>query len=119
MRVNNIQNIIAASTRMNATINSAAVQLNQVFSFSIQVFFTGTPTGSFKLQASCDANSGNNNPINWTDVANSSFSVSAAGNVQWDYSTPGFNWVRVVYSDGSSAASTAIITTATANIKGI
>lgn len=99
--------------------------------FAIQVVFTGTPTGSFKLQASCEGVSKQNevigvngavtyNVTNWSDVANSSFSVTAAGNVFWNYDG-NVNWtfVRVVYTDTSSGASTAIVTSATINCKGI
>lgn len=127
MKPYNEPNIIPVNTVMNATINSMAVQVYNAISFGIQVFFTGTPTGNFKLQASCDSAinaissgnySGTNLPTNWTDVANSTFTVSAAGNVEWDYDAPGFNWVRVVYTDTSSGTSTAIITSSTANIKG-
>ena len=125
MKFFNVPHIIPASTVMNATINSSPMQLMDSFIYSIQIFFTGTPTGSFKLQASSDPAAesvGYGNaiklPSNWTDVANSSFSVSAAGNVMWDVNMPGYNWVRVVYSDTSSGASTAIITTANYNAKG-
>lgn len=121
MKPFNIPNIIPASTRMNATINSSAIQVYNAFNFSIQIFFTGTPTGSFKLQASSDpAFSGiPNEPTNWTDVTDSPFAVSAAGNVMWNYAYPGFNWIRVVYSDTSSGVSTAIITSSVFNGKGI
>lgn len=124
MDIFNVPNIIPASTVMNATINSSPMQLQLGFSYSVQIFFTGTPTGTFKLQASNDpatfAVTTQNIPasLNWTDVANSSFTVAAAGNVMWDYSFPGYNWIRVVYTDGSSGSSTAIITTATFNSKG-
>ena len=118
MRVNNEPNIIPAGTVMNADINSVAIPLNQIFGYAIQIFFAGTPTGTFKLQSSCDANSGNIFPTNWTDISNSSFSVSAAGNVEWNVADSFYNWVRVVYTDGSSGNSTATITTSTCNIKG-
>lgn len=128
MKPVNIRNIIPKSTTMNATINSTAIQVYDAFSFSIQIVFTGTPSGTFKLQMSDDvAFSGQPNAngsglnaaaVNWTDIANSSFDVAAAGNVAWDYSSPGFNWVRVVYTDTSGASSTAIITSSTCNQKG-
>ena len=54
MRVYNVPNIIPASTVLNATINSQAMQLYNMYGYSIQLVWTGTPTGSFKLQASCD-----------------------------------------------------------------
>ena len=125
MKFYNVPNIIPANTVMNTTIDSKPMQLLDSFIFNIQIFFTGTPTGTFKLQSSTDPAAASvaggqitNLPTNWTDVANSSFSVSAAGNVSWDYSWPGFNWVRVVYTDGSSGSSTAVITSATFNAKG-
>lgn len=128
MKFVNVINLVPASTVMNTTINSTAQPMLDLFSFAIQVVFTGTPTGSIKLQFSNDAayagnprsgTSGlNPPPTNWTDIANSSFTVTAAGNVGWDYSWPGFNWVRIVYTDTSSGSSTAIITSSTFNGKG-
>jgi hypothetical protein len=35
----------------------------------------------------------------------------------WDYYGPGFNWVRVQYTDTSGGSSTAVIATATFNGK--
>jgi len=127
MKPYNKPNIISAGTVMNTNITSPAQQVYNAFSFGIQITFTGTPTGSFKLQASCDQAtdalssgnySGNNLPTHWTDIANSTFAVSAAGNVEWDYDMPGFNWVRVVYADSSGGSSTAVISSATLNVKG-
>ena len=130
MLTNNVPNIIPASTVMNATINSAAEQVLNMAGYSIQIVFTGTPTGSFKLQSSCDpvpkqsqvvgANGAvTYTPTNWTDVANSTFNISAAGDVQWNVSEVFYNYVRVVYTDTSSGSSTAIITSSTFNSKGI
>lgn len=124
----NIPNIIPASTVLNATRNSIPIQVYNVYNFAIQIFFTGTPTGSFKLQSSCDSAqnaiaSGNytapNIPTHWTDVANSTFTVVASGDVEWNFDAPGFNWVRVVYTDTSGGASTAIVVSSVFNGKGI
>ena len=131
MLIYNLQNIIPLNTVMNTTINSKALQLENMFGYSIQIVFTGTPTGTFKLQASADPVSKANQvfgangvvtytPTNRTDIANSSQSVSAAGNIMWNYNQlAGYNYVRVVYTDGSSGSSTAIITVAEFNGKGI
>lgn len=131
MLIYNVQNIIPAGTVMNATINSQALQLENMYGYAIQIVFTGTPTGSFKLQSSCDPVTkqgqtiGANgaivwSPTNWTDIANSTFSVAAAGNVEWNYTgLAGYNFVRAVYTDGSNGASTAIVTVAQFNGKGV
>lgn len=124
-------NIIPANTVMNASINSAAIQLQNMFGFAIQVVFTGTPTGTFELEASCDPVPPQNLvvringavtylPTNWTMVESSSTSVSAAGSVFWNYaSNVNWNYVRVQYTDTSGGTSTALITVAQVNCKGI
>lgn len=116
---------------MNKTINSLVMQLENMLGFAIQIVFTGTPTGSFKLQASCDQVAKQNEVIgangaityivtNWSDVEDSTFTVTVAGDVFWNYSeTPNWTFVRAVFSDSSGGASTAIITSAIINCKGI
>jgi hypothetical protein len=128
MKFVNVPNLIASGTVLNTTINSTAQSFMDLFGFSIQVVITGTPTGTIKLQMSDDISySGkptaggtglNAPPVNWTDIANSSFTVTAAGNVAWDYSWPGFNWVRVQFTDTSGGTSTATVTSSTFNGKG-
>lgn len=123
MLVTNIPNIIPPSTVMNTTINSSPTPLLQTWGYAIQVVFTGTPTGTFKLQASCDpipqARVEVTAPTNWTDIANSSYAVTAAGDYMWNVFDIAYNYVRVVYTDTSSGTSTAIITVSTINVKGI
>jgi hypothetical protein len=128
MQQRNQPNIIPAGTVMNATINSAPMQLQNALGYAIQIFFAGTPTGVWTLQASCDnpatntasgGKAANSAPTNWTTVANSSQAVSAAGDITWDTSQFSFyTFVRAVYTDTSSGASTATITSATFNSKG-
>jgi hypothetical protein len=130
MKIYNVQNIIPANTVMNATLMSVALQLEMMYGYAIQIFFTGTPTGSFKLQSSCDPVTKQNLTVgangiisysatNWTDIANSTFTVAAAGNVEWNYGLlDGGNYVRVVYTDTSGGTSAAVIASATFNGKG-
>ena len=127
MQIYNYPNIIAASTVMNTTINSAAMQIQNHLFYCIQIVFTGTPTGSFKLQGSND-NSATKTAAaqfpyvvtNWTDIPNSSQNVTEAGSVL--LRDPAYfsqyNFVRAVYTDTSSGISTAIITVSTFNAKG-
>lgn len=123
MRVSNIS-IQDSATDLGASANLNAVWIGHVVNYSIQLVFTGSPVGSFKLQASCDAGSPNASQqatlatgvSNWTDIASSSQAVSAAGNITWDVQNSGYNFVRVVwtYSSGSGT-----ITSARINTKGV
>lgn len=125
MRVYNVPNIIPAATVLNTTVNSTPMQLYEMYGFSIQAVFTGTPTGTFKLQASNDPVYASNIPAgarvvtNWTDIANSMVTVTAAGDYMWNVTDSMYNFVRVVYTDGSAGASTAVLTVCTFNSKGI
>lgn len=110
---------------MNTTLNSTPMPLWDTWGYSIQLVWTGTPTGTFKLQGSSDPilkgnpTSQNYNPVNWTDIANSPYAVTAAGNYMWNVFDVAYNYVRVVYTDGSSGAATSVITVATFNSKGV
>ncbi len=109
---------------MNANLTSQAMQLIEVWSYSIQVVWTGTPTGVFKLQGSADniivgtpSLIATQSPVHWSDIADSSETISASGDFMWNVSQVGYNYVRLVYTDGSSGASTATITSANFNGK--
>ncbi len=122
MKINN-ENILVidgVSTVPNlaASFNLKPIWLGHVAIAAIQVMFSGAaPTGSFKLQASCDAGnhraSGEANQYatvtNWTDVANSATAVSASGSVLWNIADPGYQWVRVVwtFTSGTGTVSSA------------
>jgi hypothetical protein len=98
------------------------MQLQFMYGYSIQVVFTGTPTGTFKLQASCDScliADFPNFPTNWQDITDSPFTVSSAGDYVWNVFDVMYNWVRVVYTDASGGTSTAVITSCTFNGKGV
>lgn len=104
-----INNVVA-----NTDINSTPAVLSDIYGFCIQAVITGTPTGTLKLQASNDpfkyvVNGGVQTPTHWTDIADSSFSVVAAGNTVWNYNGAFYTFVRVVYTDASSGASTAVL----------
>jgi hypothetical protein len=100
---------------MNTTINSSPYNVQQIYGVAIQAVFTGTPTGTFKIQASADPATGydptDNPPSNWTDIAGSSYSVTAAGNYMWNIFDIMYNWIRLVYTDTSGGTSTAVLNT--------
>jgi|SRR5271166_1820208 len=113
---------IVLNAVMNATINSAPIPANQLYGYSVQAVYTGTPTGTLKLQASDDPFTGNIQtsipPTNWVDIANSSFAISSAGAYMWNVSEVMYNWARLVYTDSSGGTSTAVLNV-TVNGKGI
>lgn len=108
---------IVTNQVMNTTINSSAYNVQQIYGYAIQATFTGAPTGTFKLQASNDPatsyNPGNGtgaNPVvNWTDIANSPYVVTASGNYMWNVYDVMYTWVRLVYTDTSGGTSTAVL----------
>lgn len=118
MKVYNVK--IVTSAVMNTTINSTPYNVQQIYGFAIQAVFTGTPTGTLKLQASCDPATNYlpaNTVTNWTDIASSSTVISAAGNFMWNTPDAMYNWVRLVYTDTSGGTSTAVLN-AVINAKG-
>lgn len=94
---------------MSGNLNSDPFRIEHLHGYAIQAVFSGSsPTGTFKLQASCDhpkPDTTSQAPTNWTDVSGSSQAVSANGNVLWDVSLPGYSWVRVVYTRSSGTGS--------------
>lgn len=123
MRIFN-EDLTFDSTDLSNNVVSEPVYLAHIPDYSIQIFFSGSPTGNFKLQASLDAG----NPLaaqeenvdyeitHWTDIADSAFTVSAAGDVMWDVQNTGIRWVRVVYTNTGGTGS---ITSARATGKGV
>lgn len=123
MRIFNDQ-LSFASTDLSSAQTSQAIYLGHIVDYAIQIFFTGTPGGNFKLQVSNDEGEidsqtrlvQSRNVVNWTDVADSAFTVAAAGNVFWDVQNAGHRWVRVVWTATSGSGT---ITSARVNGKGV
>lgn len=100
------------------------VYVGEAYNYSIQLVFTGTPGGSFSLQASNDTGSidathpdvSTHGVMNWTDVQDSPVTVAAAGDLMYDVRIAGYNYVRVIYTRTSG---TGTITVARAYVKGL
>lgn len=117
--------IIPKGTVMNTNLTSLAMPLQNQMFYNIQIAYTGTPTGVFSLQGSSDnsatmtaADQVPYTPINWTTITGTNQSVSAAGSIMWNVEFASYNFVQVIYADGSGGTSTAVITCATMNVKG-
>jgi len=123
MRIFN-DNVQFGSTSLSGDLESEPIYLGHIVDYAIQIVFTGTPDGSFKLQVSNDEGSVNSSGRtmqgsgveNWSDVASSGFTVSAAGDVFWDVQNAGHRWVRVIWTVSSS---TGTIQSAKVNGKGV
>jgi len=118
--------LVLSSTSLAANVTSDPIYLGHICNYGIQIFFTGTPDGNFKLQLSNDMG----NPqaadrvnedyqvTHWTDIAGSTAAVAAAGDLAYNIENAGYRWVRVVWG-ADSAGTTPVITSARFNLKGI
>jgi hypothetical protein len=111
---------IASAAPLNTTFNSTYVPLKSIYTYSVAINITGTPTGTITLQASNDPETNDTQtnssqhlpgavpPTNWATIANTSQSVTTSGTTLYNVADIGYNFVRVTYTDGSSGASTAV-----------
>lgn len=112
---------------MSNSLESIGLDINQIFSWSIQAIWTGMPTGTLKVQISNDmvavaaSNSSPNGPnpaanvVNWSDYSNSSLDItSESGDWTWVAQLPPYRWIRLVYESTSGSGSLS----ATAFLKG-
>jgi hypothetical protein len=123
MRVFNKQ--IATNVSIASGFTSAYVPLKSTYMYSMVAIITGSPTGTLKLQASNDPETNDTQinstglppavgPSNWVDIANSTFTITSAGETMWNVRDPAYNYVRVVYTGSGAATMTLIV-----NSKGV
>jgi hypothetical protein len=92
-------------------IDSLPLWIGTASGFCIQAIWTGTATGTIKLQASnavtrpdpLAATTAAAVPSNsWSDIASSSYSVTAAGSYTWNFTGAYYPWVRAVYANATN-----------------
>ncbi len=112
-----IENVELTAIVLDANANSEPLWVGTSFVASLQIVSTGTaPTGTFKVQASCDPGQPNAQAktqqsadvTNWSDVANATAAITAAGTSRIDLSDMGYTWVRVVWTSTSGTGSATI-----------
>lgn len=101
MRFDNTLIISAGDASLTNT--SSPVTLESIYGYAIQAVFTGLPTGSLKLQGSCDPGKLTNNAYgtdvnNWNDISGTTVAISAAGNTLYNMDAQFYKWVRIVYT---------------------
>lgn len=101
------------STDMSNIIYLDPLPLRNIILYSIQLVFTGTPDGSFKLQISNDVT----NPATWSDLADSTQSITEAGDHFYQVDNAGYMWARVVWTPAMGSIGT--LTSAKATVKGV
>lgn len=100
---------------------SEPVDLNYRYGIAIQAVFTGSPVGTARLQGSCDFGArnqpqagGNDQVVNWTDIADSDAAITGAGSASWNFQGSFYKWIRLVYISTSGTGTI----TVRANSKG-
>ena len=114
-----MRTFVAVPTLMNAADaesnqTSDVLNLNQVFSFSMVMILAGvTVSGTAKLQASVDyAEDMNGNVTNagtWSDITDSSQTMTDVGQVLWNVSGSNYPYVRAVWTDTASSSATVTV----------
>lgn len=123
MRIGN-DTLNLSSTDMAADITSDPIWLGHIANYNLQLVFTGAPNGTFKLQISNDLGYPDSADeasryvglVNWTDMADSSQPISAAGNHSYEVQNAGHRWVRLIYT---FASGTGTMTSYRFNVKGV
>lgn len=126
MRISN-QPLISATVTKTAGVDwtSKAIWLGHIANYAIQLVYSASAC-DFKLQGSCDSGDQHGQSqaemeakiTNWSDINASTITSAGAGNLMYNIQNAGYNWVRVVATNGASAG-TATITSARFNVKGV
>lgn len=82
-----------------ASVNSSAAEIGSYEGISVQSTYTGTPTGTLKLQCSNDG-------VTFSDVPTATVSLAgAAGSTLWNIPDAYYRFVRISYTATSGTGS--------------
>lgn len=80
----------AISGDASGSLTFGPQSLNQIFGYSIQAVYTGSPAGVLTLQASNDG-------TNFCDIPGTAFTVSAAGSFLWNVTGSNYLYVQMTW----------------------
>lgn len=102
-----LNSTLVSAVSMGANITSSSLDLNEANTYCAQLIYTGTPTGTLKLQ-------GSNDNSNWTDISGKSVALAGSAGSSFLSDTGfGYGFLRIVYTFTSGTGSL----TATVNAK--
>lgn len=108
MQIANDTLLTGGAVDLSSNWTSPAMPLEHAIMLSLQLEFSGSPSGTFYLEASAepfDLRKAGKVPTVWTLVEGSSQNVAEAGDHTWLIDTTGFAWIRVQWTSGGSAGS--------------
>lgn len=112
-----IENISLTALTLDTSANSEAFYIGHMALFAAQMVVTGAaPTGTFKVQVSCDAGAPNATTktqqtlavTNWFDVPSATSAITTTGTYGINVVDSGACWARVVWTSTSGTGSAAI-----------
>lgn len=101
-------NVIPLQTA--ATVTSAAVDSLNLFQISAQIAATGAGAGTLQLQASNDdSEAADFVPTNWSNIPNTSVTVSGAGAYLIPNTEICYQWIRAVYTNSGTGTISVVL----------
>ncbi len=97
MRITPVHLIAAGD--MSADV-SAIQQLNQIYAYSVEAVYAGSPNGALSLQASNDYDPDTGSGT-WTTIADSSNTITGAGSTMWNVTSSNYAYLKVVFTFSS------------------
>lgn len=104
MRVTDDQILTAQTMAADASIIQ---QLEQIFAYSMEAVYTGSPNGTLSLQASNDYNPNTGNGT-WTEIVDSPNAITGAGSSFWNVTSSNYKFVKLVYVRSSGTGSLSV-----------
>lgn len=98
---------IIVNGSMATSSASIGVDVGQASIASVQVVYSGSPSGSMSIQVSNDsvaygpASNPSANVVNWTSADVATQSITSTGSVLFNPLWPGYRWMRLLYTRSS------------------